>query len=60
MKLGEWIPVWLRCYKYGTMKQSSYHQLENLIKHIPSSLMEQEMDEILPMDLQAFVNSFAT
>lgn len=60
MKLGEWIPVWLRCYKYGTMKQSSYHQLENLIKHIPSSLMEQEMDNILPMDLQAFVNSFAT
>lgn len=60
MKLCDWIPMWLKCYKYGTMKQSSYHQLENLIKHIPSSLMEQEMDNILPMDLQAFVNSFAT
>lgn len=58
MKLGDWIPVWLECYKLGTIKQTSYHQLENLVKHIPTELKDCEMDEIRPMDLQAFVNRF--
>lgn len=50
--------MWLECYKLGTIKQNSYHQIENIVKHIPNELCEKEMDEIMPMDLQAFINRF--
>ena len=59
MTLGEWIPLWLKYYKDGTMKQSSYHQLELLDRRILDSLKATPMSEILPMQLQAFYNEFA-
>ena len=27
MTLGQWIPLWLISYKLGTIKGTSYHQL---------------------------------
>lgn len=45
-------------YKLGTMKEHSYHQLELLERQIPQELKDRELSEILPMELQQFVNSF--
>lgn len=59
MTLGEWIPLWLKYYKAGTMKQGSYHQLELLERRIPDSLKAVPLGEILPMHIQAFYNEFA-
>ena len=59
MNLRAWIPTYLSNYKEGTMKGTSYHQLELLVRLIPGSLLDLPMSEIKPMDLQAFFNSFA-
>ncbi len=59
MRLKEWIPIWLECYKKGTIKETSYHQLELLTRLIPDSLMEMELNTILPMHVQSFFNQFA-
>lgn len=59
MILSEWIPLWMDSYKRGTMKDTSFHQLELLARHIPVSLMSMELSEILPMHLQKFYNTFA-
>lgn len=59
LTLGEWIPLWMKFYKDGTIKQASYHQLELLERRIPDSLKSVSMSEILPMQLQAFYNEFA-
>ena len=56
--LGEWIPLWLKYYKQGTMKERSYHQLELLERLIPDELKEMPIDKILPIQLQAFYNDF--
>ena len=59
MTLGQWLPLWLRSYKLGTITGTSYHQLEILCQHIPENLKEAELSDILPMDLQVFFNEFA-
>lgn len=59
MTLEQWMPQWLTCYKLGTIKGTSFHQLEILCGHIPEDLRNKELSEILPMHLQAFVNAFA-
>ena len=59
MTLGNWIPLWLTAYKKGTMRDSSFHQLELLERLIPEDIKRQPLTEIRPMDLQAFFNSFA-
>lgn len=59
LTLGDWIPLWLKSYKQGTMKSTSYHQLEILAGHIPEDLKHMELDDILPMHLQSFFNDFA-
>ncbi len=59
MTLEGWIPLWLTTYKKGTMRDSSFHQLELLARLIPEDIKSQPMSEIRPMDLQAFFNSFA-
>ena len=59
MTLGQWLPLWLRSYKLGTIKGTSYNQLEILCQHIPENLKEAELSDILPMDLQVFFNEFA-
>ena len=59
MKLREWIPQWLKTYKLGTIKEHSYRQLEVLVQYIPDELMDMELDDIKPLHLQEFVNSFS-
>lgn len=59
MTLREWIPQWLEAYKFGTIKERSYHQLELLVKHLPDDLLDMRMDEIKPMHIQGFVNRFS-
>lgn len=58
MTLGQWIPLWMTSYKQGTIKESSYHQLELLERLIPDELKAMPLSEIRPMQLQAFYNSF--
>lgn len=59
MTLGEWIPEWLKSYKLGTIRQTSYHQLELLERHIPDELKSMKLSDIKPMQLQPFYNEFA-
>lgn len=59
MTLGDWIPLWLSSYKKGTIKDTSYHQLELLERLIPNQLKARPMTEVRPMELQAFFNAFA-
>ncbi len=59
MTLREWVPMWLECYKLGTIKQHSYHQLELLTAKFSGDLMDMELAQIKPMHLQGFVNRFS-
>jgi integrase len=59
MTLGEWIPQWLKAYKFGTIKERSYHQLELLVRRLPDELLDMELATIKPMQLQRFVNEFS-
>lgn len=59
MKLREWIPQWLQAYKYGTIKERSYHQLVLLERRMPDDLMDMELENIKPIHLQTFINQFS-
>ena len=59
LTLGDWLPVWLASYKKGTMKETSFHQLELLSRLIPAHIMACPLPDIRPLDLQAFFNAFA-
>ena len=59
MTLSQWLPLWLQSYKLGTIKGTSYHQLEILCRHIPDDLKVLALPDILPMHLQSFFNAFA-
>lgn len=59
MTLHEWIPQWLKTYKYGTIKERSFHQLELLARRISDELLDMELADIRPMHLQDFVNKFS-
>lgn len=59
MTLAEWIPLYLDYYKRDTVKENSFYMLELLVKHIPAELMENSLDDILPMHIQRFYNAFA-
>lgn len=39
--------------------EKSYHQLELLVKRVPESLLCTPLENVLPMQLQAFINEFA-
>lgn len=58
--LGQWIPLWMTSYKYGTIKGTSYYQLELLARLIPDDLKEMPVSDIRPMQIQAFYNSFGS
>lgn len=58
LTLSQWIPLWLASYKQGTIKGTSYHQLELLARLIPADLLDAPLTDIRPMDLQAFYNAF--
>lgn len=59
MTLREWIPQWLQAYKFGTIKERSYHQLELLARKFQDELLDMELADIKPMHLQGFVNKFS-
>lgn len=59
MTLGTWIPQYLDAYKRGTIKDDSFYTLELVVRHIPQELKDMDMDEIRPMHLQKFYNTFA-
>lgn len=58
MTLGEWIPQYLRSYKWNTIRPDSYYTLELVTSKIPDSLLSMELDDIRQMHLQEFINSF--
>ena len=57
--LKAWIATYLETYRKGTMKSSSYHQLELLKDKIPDGLMKKKVSEIKPAEVQMFLNGFA-
>lgn len=59
MTLKEWIPLWLSSYKQGTIKETSFHQLELLALHIPDEIKAMSLSDIRPLHLQKFYNDFA-
>lgn len=59
MTLGEWLPLYLDSYKRGTIKDRSFHSIELAARHIPQELRDMELNDILPMHIQRFFNSFA-
>ncbi len=58
LTLGQWIPLWMTAYKQGTIKGTSYHQLELLARLIPEELKKMPLTDIRPMQIQAFYNHF--
>lgn len=59
MTLGEWIPQYLAAYKLNTIKVNSYRTLELLEQHVPQTLKDMELTQVLPMHIQQFYNEFA-
>lgn len=57
--LGEWMKMYLESYRKGTMKDTSYHQLEILIEKFPPELNSKKVCDIAPIELQLFLNNFA-
>lgn len=58
-KFGEWLNMYLVSYRKGTMKDTSYHQLELLVKAIPMELKQKKVCDITPIELQSFLNRFS-
>lgn len=59
MTLRNWIPQWLEAYKLGRIKERSYHQLELLVRRMPDDLLDMELADIKPLQLQGFINDFS-
>ena len=59
MTLRNWITQWLKAYKLGTIKERSYHQLELLVRRMPDDLLDMELSDIKPLQLQSFINDFS-
>ena len=56
---GAWLDMYLTSCRKDTIKDTSYHQLELLVKKIPTELAEKKVCDIAPIELQHFLNSFA-
>lgn len=59
LTVAKWGIIWLESYKRGTIKDTSYHQLELLLELFPPELKELAVANVLPIYLQNFVNQFA-
>lgn len=59
LTLRETAVLYLKSYKLGTIKNTSYNQLLILIGHIPEKLLNTPISHIKKLDLQAFINAFA-
>lgn len=57
--LQKWLEKYLESYRKGSMKQTSYHQLELLIKRIDDDLLSRPVCAIKPIDLQSFLTRFS-
>ena len=55
MTLGQWIPLWMTSYKLGTIKGTSYHQLELLARLIPDDLKQVPLADIKPISSRRFI-----
>lgn len=59
IKLGVWIKKYLETCRKGTMKGTSYHQLELLADDIPNELNVKKVCDVMLIELQGFLNNFA-
>jgi integrase len=57
--LKEWLSAYLINCRKGTMKGTSYHQLELLAADFPEELQSKKVSEITPIELQSFLNKFS-
>ena len=57
--LEEWMDKYLETCRKGTMRDTSYHQLELLADKLPAGLKEKRVKDIVPIELQSFMNKFA-
>lgn len=57
--LSDWMKMYLQNCRKGTIKETSYHQLELLSDELPESLQKKPVKDIAPIELQSFINSFA-
>jgi integrase len=60
MKLEPWIKMYLENCRKGTMKDTSYHQLELLANDLPPELKNKKVCVITPIEVQAFLNKFSS
>jgi integrase len=58
--LGAWLDKYLLNCRKGTMKDTSYHQLELLAADFPAELRGKKVSGIAPIELQAFLNAFSS
>ncbi len=56
---GAWMGMYLESYRKDAIKDTSYHQLELLIKKLPADLCAKKVCDIAPIELQLFLNTFA-
>jgi integrase len=59
LKLEAWVKMYLECYRKGTVKDTSYHQLELLAKAISPELKTKKVCDITPIEIQMFINTFS-
>ena len=59
IKLKKWAQIWLKTYKLGTIKQTSYHQLELLVDKIPEHIKNKKVSDVSLSELQAFINEIS-
>lgn len=59
MKLNAWMKMYLESYRKGTMKETSFHQLELLSNAITPDLKTEKMCDIKPIEIQLFLNTFS-
>lgn len=57
--LKNWSKKYLESCRRGTIKDTSYYQLELLKDKITDNLMKKKVSEIRPIELQEFLNKFA-
>ena len=57
--LKDWLTTYLETCRKGTMRDTSYHQLELLADDFPKELQEKAVKDIVPIELQSFINKFA-
>ncbi|MDL2273987.1 site-specific integrase [Oscillospiraceae bacterium OttesenSCG-928-G22] len=58
-RLKQWLDIWLVNTKQGTLRESSYKDLERMCKAFPPALLKKKVSKISPIELQNFINTVA-